>query len=338
MWGLDAASGAPGWAKRLESLANLSAPMLLDSVVVRVDSQERALVGGKFSAALAIDGTSVLTAGQLDRTDGFALQLGSTGAVSWSKKYGTYDQDDSGQDAFDTFSDLAITSTDDVWTSGTINPFCPCPGGESTDYWHQLLSGTNGQQLALFQSAPSPAGPNVHDVAATAVNAGGHLVSVGQRPFQLCGGSWGAQHHLSTIGMPCAAPTALTFISTDVEIDDLDETYVLGAGPTLEKRDAGGNLLWSIAPPHGGRLALGPAGDLYLFGDSGGVLMLTRFDDAGGVAETLTFGTTGAVAHDIDIDETDAVYLVGRTTGDLDFGLGPMSGSANDVFVAKVAP
>lgn len=120
---------------------------------------------------------------------------------------------------------------------------------------------------ALFQSAPSPAGPNLHGITATLVNAAGHLV-----------------------------------------------------------------------PPHGGRLALGPTGDLYLFGDAGGVLMLARFDDAGGVAETRAFGTSGAVAHDIDIDETGAVYLVGRTTGDLDFGLGPMSGSANDVFVAKVAP
>jgi len=260
------------------------------------------------SDALYITGSS-WPGGSDNQNDYFTVKLDAAGTEVWSQRY-------NGPGAFlfahDVPSAIGLDANGDVFVTGYSN----APGSASGDFYTVKYAGDDGSPLwADRYSAGSNEGGN--DLV---VEPGGDLLVTGgsyQSGFKYVtiryAGATGAREWITT-----RAPAACS-VATRIALDAAGDAYVTGwADPDCDESNfnenivtekyagSDGALLWTRSFGQNGvgffdvpsDLAVDPAGNLVVTGETTGLLVVLRYDPANGditASDTLDGGTNEIV-------------------------------------------
>jgi hypothetical protein len=329
---------------------------------------------GSFAAALgvAVDGSGVYVAGVTDNAlpgqtngggfldDAFVRKYDSTGAVVWTRQFGTADNDAAGAVAVDGSGNVYVAGN----TQGTF------PGQLSSGATDAFLQAFDSAGAALWTTQFGSAGFDIAD--GVAVDAKGNATVVGRTdgafPGQTVAG--GADAFVASFDSAGAVVWTSEFGTTGLDLarhvglDASGNAYVVGftegalAGQTsaggrdafVLAYDPSGKILWTrqfgtgadddaedlTVDAKGNSFVAGiTAGTLPLQSSSGGTDAFVRaYDSAGNDLWTRQFGGKGLdAALGVGRDTSGNAYVAGLTDATLP---GQTSAGGRDAFLVKI--
>jgi len=288
----------------------------LGTYPISVDGGGNVVVTGVFGGGITLGGGKLASAGGRDF---FLAKVAPNGDLVWSKRYGDADNQQS--------SALAIDSASNIFIAGTFF-------GE-LDFGNGPLQNPPGKGSCFLAKLDPDGNP---------IWSKGYSIPYG------------------------AGSVAITLdgAGNATLVGVFNVTIDFGTGPLnsagssdifVAKFDSGGNTMWSKrfggANADEARSIVGDStGNVLLTGASAGALdfgngplsgantpayYVAKLDGDGNGVWSKSFGDAGGtIASYVAVDAADNVILTGSVTGNLDFGAGPVVGTSEQTFVAKL--
>ncbi|HEX5132527.1 MAG TPA: T9SS type A sorting domain-containing protein [Candidatus Krumholzibacteria bacterium] len=317
------------------------------------DPAGRVILAGSFSGTANLGGGPLVSAGS---DDGFVTSRAADGTYRWSRSFGAAGSD--------RINDVAVDAAGNVYATGYFGGTVDLGGGPLTSagsfdiFVASWDADGNHRWSFRMGDSESDAGNGLAVRNGVVVVTGVFLgtIDAGGGPITSTDQSWddlflvGLDTDGAHIWSTHRGSASISTYGNEVAIDAGGDVYVGGGTEgnyalyyaRLYKYDATGGEQWvrswgantSIRD-----VELDPGGNPTMVGYQGSCCMLiTKYDPQGTVLADRQVKSAGVIPESIAFDATGNSVVVGKFTGTLDAGGGPLVADGADVFVLELAP